>query len=89
MPVKVLQKIRDQAILLGPRPPQTGDRHVLVAVVHDDPMIVRLHPHFTPLLIVSLKTRVMEKFHVFNESSKNRRHHSSHEFSCKIFFLAE
>lgn len=45
MPVKILQKIRDQAILLGPRPPQAEDRHVLV-VGHDDPMIVRLH--FTP-----------------------------------------
>lgn len=45
MPVKILQKIRDQAILLGPRPPQAEDRHVLV-VGHDDPMIVRFH--FTP-----------------------------------------
>lgn len=66
MPVKVLQKIRDQAILVGPRPPQTGDRHFLVAVVHDEPMIVRLHPHFTPLLIVSLKTRKIPRI-AFNK----------------------
>lgn len=90
MPVKTLQKIRDQAILLGPRPSQTRDRHVLV-VGHDDPMIVRLH--FTPFSSFRRNQRYYpssrSKNPVYvtfnNQSSKNRRCYS---FYCEFYFLA-
>lgn len=93
MPVKTLQKIRDQAILLGPRPPQTGDRHVLV-VGHDDPMIVRLH--FTPFSSFRRNQRyypfTRSKNPVYvtfnNQSSKNRRRYSFYcELSCMAIFF--